>query len=279
MNLDCGVSGTTRLIVAIGDPVAQVKAPEVFNRYCAERGLDVCCIPMHVAPAGLAAAMESFRALHNLIGLSVTIPHKGTVVPHIDRLSERAKRLRVVNAVRREPDGSFVGDIFDGEGFAAGLRHQGIAVTGANVLLVGAGGAGTAIAFALFDAGIGHLTLRDLDPGRAAALAARLVEHWPGRATAGDSDPRRFDIAVNASPCGLRPDDEPPFDPAELRPDAVVADIIMEPAVTKLVTAAKGHGCRIHPGRHMFDHQVRLYADFLRLESERRIGPAHDRQP
>ncbi len=261
------ISGATRLIVAMGDPVAQVRFPEVFTRYCAERGIDAVSIPMHIPAAGLADAMRGFRVLKNLIGLSVTIPHKGPIVSYLDRVSERARRVGVVNAVRREPDGVLVGDIFDGEGFVAGLKHRQINLREATVWLVGAGGAGTAIAFALFDAGIGHLTIRDVAEDRAAALARRLAEYWPGRVATGAPNPTKVDIAINATPAGLRPEDPLSFDPAALRADAVVADIIMRPALTKLLAAAEKLGRRTHPGHHMLDHQVAIYAEFLRLNA------------
>ena len=260
------VNGATRLIVAIGDPVAQVRFPDVFTRYCAERGQNVVSIPMHISAAGLAAAVRGFRAMQNLIGLSVTIPHKGPIAQYLDRLSERAQRVGVVNAVRRDPDGTLIGDIFDGEGFVGGLKHRGIGLNDASVWLVGAGGAGTAIAFALFDAGIGHLTIRDMADDRATALAQRLAEYWPGRVATGTPDRSKLGLAINATPAGLRPDDALSFDPAMLSPDTVVADIIMKPPMTKLLTAAEKLGRRIHPGHHMLDHQVKLYADFLNLD-------------
>src|SRR5258708_4135738 len=259
------VSGATRLIVAMGDPVAQVRFPEVFTRLCGERGIDAACIPMHITPAGLADAMRGFRAMQNLIGLSVTIPHRGPITSYLDELSDRARRVGVVNAVRREPDGRLVGDLFDGLGFVGGLRRAGIEVAGAKVWQLGAGGAGTAVAFALLEAGAGALTVRDLDDHRAAALVAPLNALWPGKAAVGDADPGSIDIAINVTPTGLRAEDPLPFDPAGLRRETVVADVIMKPATTKLLTAAEARGCRIHRGHHMLDHQVELYADFLGL--------------
>src|SRR5258708_13746748 len=99
------VSGATRLIVAMGDPVAQVRFPEVFTRLCGERGIDAACIPMHITPAGLADAMRGFRAMQNLIGLSVTIPHKGPITSYLDELSDRPRRPGGVNPCPRHRDG------------------------------------------------------------------------------------------------------------------------------------------------------------------------------
>jgi shikimate dehydrogenase len=261
------VSGMTRLIVAMGDPVAQVRFPEVFNRLCAERGIDATSVPVHISAAGLEAAMHGFRTMQNLIGLSVTIPHKGAITRYLDALSERARRVGVVNAVRREPDGRLIGDIFDGLGFVRGLQQQGVKIRDANVWQIGAGGAGTAIAFALLDAGVGRLVVDDIDRSRAAALAARLNEFWPDRARASKPEPEAVDIAVNVTPMGLRSTDPLPFDPAQLRRQTVVADVIMKPATTPLLEAAERHGCRIHRGHHMLDQQVELYADFLGLKA------------
>ena len=261
------VSGATRLIVAIGDPVAQVRFPEVFTKLCQERGIDAACIPMHIPAAGLADAMRGFRAMQNLIGLSVTIPHKGPIAQHLDELSDRARKVGVVNAVRREPDGRLVGDIFDGLGFVGGLAGRGIDVQEARVWQLGAGGAGTAIAFALLDAGAASLTIRDLAAGRTQALTARLNRFWPGKAAIGDADPKAIDLAINATPAGLKPADPLPFEPVLLRPQTTVADIIMKPATTRLLAAAEARGLRIHRGHHMLDRQVELYADFLGLSA------------
>jgi shikimate dehydrogenase len=259
------ITGTTRLIVAMGDPVAQVRFPEVFTKLCAERGIDATCVPMHISAADLESAMRGFRAMQNLIGLSVTIPHKGPIARYLDELSERARRVGVVNAVRREPDGRLIGDIFDGAGFVGGLKHQGIDVRDANVWQVGAGGAGTAVSFALLDAGAARVTIRDIDERRAGALVARLNKFWPGKAATGMPSPDAIDIAVNVTPMGLRDADPLSFDPARLRTSTIVADVIMKPPTTRLLQAAEAHGCRIHRGHHMLDHQVELYADFLGL--------------
>jgi shikimate dehydrogenase len=259
------VTGRTRFMVAMGDPVAQVRFPEVFNALCAERGIDAVCIPMHISAAGLADAMRGFRAQQNLIGLSVTIPHKGPMTQYLDSMSERARRVGVVNAVRREPDGRMIGDIFDGAGFVGGLAGQGIKVEGMRVWQVGAGGAGTAVAFALLDAGAAHVTIHDLAGDRAAALVTRLNQFWPGKAATGTPDAAAVDLAVNVTPMGLQPQDPLSFDPARLRTSTIVADVIMKPATTKLLEAAERHGCRIHRGHHMLDHQVDLYAEFFGL--------------
>ena len=259
-------------MVAMGDPVAQVRFPEIFNQLCAERGIDAVCVPMRISAARLADAMRGFRAQENLIGLSVTIPHKGPIAQYLDAMSDHARKVGVVNAVRREADGRLVGDIFDGAGFVGGLAGQGIDIAGLEVWQVGAGGAGTAVAFALLEAGAARVTIHDIAAERAAALAARLNRFWPGKATVGTADPERIDLAINVTPMGLRPEDPLSFDPARLRTSTIIADVIMKPATTRLLEAAERHGCRIHRGHHMFDHQVDLYTEFFGLTPSPRVA-------
>jgi len=262
-----GITGATLLVGAIGDPVAQVRAPAVFNRMFAELDVDAACIPMHVTPAHLEAAIQGVRAFPNFVGLSVTIPHKAAIIPFLDEMSPRVRRLGVCNAVRREPDGRLVGDIFDGEGFAGGLAAQGIAVKGMRAWLVGAGGAGTAIAFAMLDHGLAHLTLTDVAVAKAEALAQRLKRHFPGQVAIATTLPDGVDLAINATPLGMKSDDPLSFDPRCLPARVIVADIIMEPPTTPLLLEAEASGHRIHHGRHMLDHQVGLYAEFLGFRS------------
>ena len=259
------ITGSTLLVAGIGDPVAQMRAPAVFNRMFEALNADAVCIPMHVPPATLATTMALVRALPNLIGLSVTIPHKASVIPYLDEISPRARQQGVCNAVRREKDGRLVGDIFDGEGFVGGLAAQGHTVKGARAWLVGAGGAGTAISFSLLEHGLAQLTLFDVDRAKAEALAAKLSRHFPGRVMVGADDAPEF--AINATPLGMKPDDPLPFDPRRLPKTTVIAEVIMKPPVTRLLATAEANGQTIHHGRHMLDHQVELYAEFLGFRS------------
>nr|WP_235948895.1 hypothetical protein [Candidatus Frankia alpina] len=139
---------------------------------------------------------------------------------------------------------------------------------GARVALMGAGGAGSAIAVALLDAGCGPLSIYDPDRGKCAGLLARLDEHRPGRAVA-TPEPALSDadLAVNATPLGLRPGDPLPFRPDSLPAGCVVADIIMKPPRTRLLDAASALGLPAHPGIHMLTHQLDLYRSFFQLSS------------
>ncbi|MFE2727626.1 shikimate dehydrogenase family protein [Kitasatospora sp. NPDC059327] len=260
------ISGTTRLFAVLGDPVSQVRAPALLNPYFAEHGIDAVLVPVH-APAGrLAEVVTGLQRAANLDGLLITVPHKIEVRRFADRVSRTVELTGSANALRREPDGTWFAENFDGTGFVRGLRRRGHEPRGRRVALIGAGGAGSAVAAALLEAEVARLSVCDLDRSRREGLVTRLAAHWPGRVTADERpDLAAADLAVNATALGLRPGDPLPFDPAGLPPGALVADIVMKPRETGLLTAAAALGLPVHHGNHMLDQQLALYADFFGL--------------
>ncbi|MFF5258021.1 shikimate dehydrogenase family protein [Actinomadura viridis] len=279
------ITGTTRLLVVLGDPVTQVRAPSLVNPLLARLGVDAVLVPVHAPAARLGTIVRGLRAMGNLDGMLVTVPHKIAVCAYADELSPAARLAGCVNALRREPDGRWRGDNFDGAGFVRGLTAAGHDPSGRRVLLVGAGGAGRAVAVALLEAGAARLTVRDVDAGRCAELVDRLRAVWPDRIEAAldgerpagkrpdgvhvDGGQVDADIAVNATPLGMRPDDPLPLRPGSLRPGTVVADIIMRPRRTPLLAAAEAAGHPVHHGGHMLDHQLDLYRRFFRLDERK----------
>lgn len=261
------ITGTTRLYAVIGDPVAQVRAPELLNALFAAEGIDAVLVPVHVGPAALATVLPGLQAIENLRGILVTVPHKISVLAFADTVNPAAGAAGSANALRRESDGTWTADNFDGAGFVRGLRAAGHEIAHARVAVVGAGGAGAAIAAAVLAGGAAHVGVTDLDLARAAGLAAHLGARWPGRAAAG-VDLARVDLAVNATPLGLRADDPLPFDPQCLPAQAVVADIIMRPKQTLLLRTAATAGYRTHYGHHMLDTQIDLYREFFALAGQ-----------
>ncbi len=263
------ITGHTRLFAIVADPVGHVRTPQVFNARFAARATDAVMVPVHVDAAGLPAAFDAFRAMKNLGGIIVTVPHKTGAVALCDAVGETGRAVGAVNTIRREPDGRLVGDMFDGEGFVAGLRAQGVEPAGRDVCLLGAGGAANAIAFSLARAGAARITIANRTARKAEDLAARLRGRFPGLAAAaipgapGATDPAGHDLVVNATSLGLRAEDPLPLDAARLEPAMTVAEIIMKPERTPLLLAAERRGCRVHLGRHMLDCQVELMARFM----------------
>lgn len=258
------ITGTTRLYAIIGDPVAPLRSPALFNAAFAAQGRDAAFIALQIGAGELAAAWPGLCAMRNLDGLVITMPHKEAVLPLLARLGPVATLTGTVNTIRRGADGAFEGEMFDGEGFRDGLERAGHAVRGARILQVGCGAAGRAIACALARAGAAELTLHDATPGRAEAVAALLTRNFPAtRAVPGGADPRGYTIVVNATPMGLRAEDPLPLDATLLHAAQVVADVIPNPEVTPLIAAARALGCATTTGRDMHEGQARLAAEYL----------------
>ena len=115
------ITGTTRVFLILGDPVAQVRAPEVFNHLFERHGIDAVLVPANVAPADFARFVPSALKARNVDGLWLAIPHKTAMVNLLDRCDRLGRTAGAVNAARRNPDGSLEGALFDGVGFVKAL--------------------------------------------------------------------------------------------------------------------------------------------------------------
>ncbi|MCW5656091.1 MAG: shikimate dehydrogenase [Burkholderiaceae bacterium] len=258
------ITGTTRVFLILGDPVEQVRAPEVFNHVFRRHGIDAVLVPAQVAAADLPGFVRHVFKARNIDGLWLAIPHKAPMVDLLDECDRAGRIAGAVNAVRRGPDGRIEGALFDGAGFVKALDHLGIAARGRNALVVGVGGGGVAVAAALAERGVRRLDLFDTAPGRAAAVAQRLrVEFGTDARARDDADPVGFDLVVNASPRGLKPDDPPPVDAARLHAGAAVVDIVMKNQPTALLRACHARGITAFPGFEMLVQQVPEYLSFF----------------
>ena len=186
-------------------------------------------------------------------GLNVTYPHKIEVLEYLHELSDAARAVGAVNTVVFR-DGRRRGHNTDMWGFAESFRRGMQGAARERVLLVGAGGAGVAVAHALIDFGVGRLLVADTDAARARALVERLAHTHPGRveiaqAEAALSGP--LDGVVNATPVGMAKSPGKPFDTALLHPGLWVGDIVYFPLETELLASARARGCRVLPGSGM----------------------------
>lgn len=260
------ITGTTRLMAMIGDPIAQAKTPSAINPLFAALGQEVNCVPMRVSAADLPQFWAGLKSCQNLIGMGVTLPHKQAAAELCDRLDPLAAALGVANVVRREADGALCGYQFDGRGFLRGLLGQGHQVKGREVTMLGAGGAAVAIAHALAEAGAAKITILNRTLSKATALAD-LVNGLIGKEichSAAELPPlASTGIVVNATSLGLHPNDPLPMDAALLAPGMLVAEVIASPEITPLLAAAQGRGADIHSGLHMIHGQVGLIAEHL----------------
>ena len=264
-------TGKADVFVMLAHPVGHAKSPGMFNEIFEERGLDSLMVPLSCKPEDFETFWAGLTAAENVRGVIISVPYKQAVFEKCANGHDRATRVRSANSVRRNPDGTWYADNFDGVGFIDGLKAGGHQIAGKRVLQVGAGGAGASLAYCLAEAGVAQIRLFDVDEARAATLAGLVAAKFPDcRIEVGPADPTGMDMAINATPMGLKPTDPLPMDVAGLTPDMTVVDIIMEPAETPLLAEAKRIGCRIQPGRPMMDFQVEAMADFFDIDRKDR---------
>lgn len=259
------VTGTTRFFGTIAHPADHVRAPMVFNPIFAERGLDHVMVPIDAPPGSLVEIVAALRAIPNFGGMAVTIPHKMEIAALCDTLGLAARLTGAVNAVRFDADGSMHGDNFDGQGFVAGLHHQGHDPAGKDVLIMGAGGAARAIALALCEAGVGRLRISNRTSQKADEIVTALKEigQHSQAETAVDHDGAGVDMIVNTTSLGLHDGDRLPIALDAVDPETLIADIIMVPERTAWLADAEARGLATHYGRHMLDCQIELIGNFI----------------
>lgn len=283
------IGGETRVAGVIGHPVRHSLSPVIHNAGFAALGLDWVYAAFEVAPGDGAGAVAGMRAL-GLGGLSVTMPHKGAVAAAVDVRTGVAEALGAVNCVFWDGE-RLVGDNTDGAGFLDSLRlDEGVDPAGSDCVVVGAGGAGRAVAWALGQAGAARVTVVNRSPepaARAAALAG------PAGRVGGSGDVSTADLVVNATPLGMGrpPEGQPPPLPVPsgaLRGEQVVVDLIYDPPTTPLLVQAGACGARtinglgmlVHQAAHAFRHwtgqepPVGVMAEAVSAELARRAGEA-----
>jgi len=262
------ISGHSRVYGILADPVHHVQTPQRLNALMRARGHDGVMVPIHVGADDLATVVAGLKRMQSFGGFVATVPHKTAIVALCDEVSRQAGLVGAVNCVRRDPDGRLVGEILDGLGFVAGLRREGFEPAGCRVLLLGAGGAANAIAFALAEAGVASLAIANRTRAKSEDLARRLAQAFPALPVElDDADPAAHDLVVNGTSLGLAEGDPLPVDVSRLSERQVVAEIIMQPRVTALLGAAQARGCRVHYGLPMLECQLEMMADFMGMRS------------
>jgi len=256
-------TGATRLHVIVGDPIAQVRSPAGVSAAFAARGHDAILVPVQVAPVDLADFLSVATRLKNLDGIVVTIPHKFACYQACASATARAHFLKTVNLMRRRPDGAWHGDMVDGLGFVGAARAKGIDPRGMRALLVGAGGAGSAIALELVEAGVSELAIHDSLTERRDALIDRLNGLRKAPVRAGTRDPQGFDFVANATPAGMKDGDPLPVDVARLAPSAYCGCVITKPEVSPFIAAAQKLGRVTGTGTDMYQQHQSIMVDFL----------------
>lgn len=262
------ISGKTTLIAHIGYPTETFKAPMIYNPWFDQQGIDAVVVPMGVKAEDYAVSLPQIMRFSNLRGALVTMPHKISTLSLVDEVTPTARIAGACNAILKRPDGSLLGDMFDGAGFVRGVERKGRPFKGTRVLVSGSGGVGSAIAASIAAAGAAELMLFDTNPASAEALAGRLRAHYPQLVVhTGSKDPAGFDVVVNATPLGMKEGDPLPFDVERIAPTTFVGEVVMKSECTPLLQAAKARGCAVQVGTDMLFEQIPAYLEFFELPS------------
>ena len=258
------INGKTRLYGIVGDPIAQVRSPEMVTHELQRRGLNAILVPLHVARADFSRVIPHLMQLLNLDGLVMTIPFKAQALSLAHSLGLQAQAVGALNALARRKDGTWAGDMFDGMGCVQAFARRGLALRGKSVLLIGLGGAGGAIAAAVASEQPLRMHIWDLNPDRcrqSAELIARLSPDT--QVHVGPPHLDGVDVLMNASPVGMLDDARLPLVADALAPELVVFDTIVYPEQTPLLQLAHRSGCRVVTGREMMQGQIARIVDFF----------------
>jgi len=255
------ISTDTRIVGIFGDPANGSLSPAMHNAAFAHLGLDWAYLPFNIDAEHLPAAVKAIR-IFSWRGVNVTMPHKAAVIPHLDKIDERAARINSVNTIVND-GGCLTGHSTDGEGFLRALLDNDTDVNGANVRLIGTGGAARAVADAIAKAGASSITVfgRNETAGLKVcaisnAAAGKHICEFKRISDRSNKDTPDADIFVNATPLGKQElDDDLTFLVNELKPTAVAVDLSTVPPLSAFLVAAQLRGCKTANGLGMLVHQ------------------------
>jgi shikimate dehydrogenase len=258
------ISGTTRIIAHLGYPTETFKSPLIYNPYFEKHGIDAVVVPMGCRAEDFPQFLRLVFRLSNIHGALITMPHKVTTMDLLHELSTRAQVAGACNAIRLDEHRRLIGDMFDGEGFVRGVLRKGRRVADTNVLVVGSGGVGSAIAASLAAAAVRRIAVFDANTEAMHGLMARIRQYYPGvEVAAGSRDPQGFDIVVNATPLGMKSDDPLPIDVSQLSSSTFVGEVVMKQEITPFLEVARARGCDFQVGTDMLFEQIPAYLEFF----------------
>ncbi|MBY5034792.1 quinate/shikimate dehydrogenase [Streptococcus gallolyticus] len=249
------LSGHTLMLALIATPIRHSLSPKMYNETYAKLGLDLAYLAFEVGQEELPATIKAIRAL-GIVGGNVSMPNKQAIVPYMDELSPAAKMIGAVNTFVNQ-DGHLVGHNTDGVGAVRSLEAEGVDVKDQVITLAGIGGAGTAIAVQLGLEGAKEVrifNIKDKAFEAAAGIIDTINKETSTKVTLEDlADTENFyksigesSIYIDATGIGMKPFEDMKLinDPAVIRPDLVILDVVYSPAETQLLKFARENGCQ-----------------------------------
>ena len=251
------INGHTRLYALIGSPVGHSGSPAMYNYSFEKLGIDAAYLAFDTPLEKTEETVNALRTL-NVGGFNITMPNKTAVAQLVDRLSPAAEMVGACNTVVVEEDGTMTGHITDGTGFIRNLKEHGVEVKGKKIVLLGTGGAATAIAVQAALDGVEELVIfnqKDEFYANGEKTVEKIRKAVPsiGKVSIDDLNDTELlgkvlaesDILINATRAGMSPLQDVIPVPAEfLHKDLAVADVVYNPRETLLVQKAKEIGCR-----------------------------------
>ncbi len=258
------IDATTQLCAVIGNPVEHSLSPAIHN--AAFEALELNYVYVAFRVEDIAGAVAGLRAFGNFRGLSVTIPHKVSIMQHLDTIDEGARNIGSVNTVVKE-DGVLRGTSTDGPGALKALNDYGVEIAGRQVLVLGSGGAARAVTFALaMSERPPEITILGVIPDELEKLVRDLKDKTPACVSGGNLNDKSLrqavggaDVVIHCTPVGMHPKTEDTLIPKKLlRREQAVFDIVYTPRKTRLLKEAEAVGCLTIPGMEMFVNQAVL---------------------
>ena len=258
------VNGKTRVYAIVGDPIEQVRSPEMVTWEMQKRDHNAVLIPMHIARDEFDTVMPHIMRMRNLDGLIFTIPFKAQAIALAKTLGPQASQIGAINALKKHSNGAWSGEIFDGIGCVEAFKKRGITLQDKRLQLIGLGGAGSAICVALAYEKPKLLRLFDINAQTTERMAKMVNTISPQTVVeVGLPLAEGIDILLNASPVGMLNDARLPIAVQQFKKELIVFDAIVMPENTPLLSLAQDCGCQVVRGREMMLGQISKIVDYF----------------
>ncbi len=266
-NIKNTISGKTGIIAHIGYPTTTFTAPMILNPCFETLKAQLVVIPMACKAEDLSRLMNGLLRLENFVGALITMPHKQKILQYLKFKSHLVDLSSSCNILKLNKSREVVGEMYDSKGLLNVMYERGVNLQGASILLIGAGGVGSAIAFSLGRTGVNKLTIKDLDYLKSAQLCKKikkffpkiLVNIWDGKET-------DLDIIINASPAGMKAAKELPIAINQIKSAEVVADFVLTSSESSLINIARKNGSKVISGNDILMAQIPEILNFFGLK-------------
>lgn len=259
------ITGSTKIIALIGDPISKAKTPEMLNQLLHEHDLlgNYVVVGLHVEKENLEKTIQGLKCIENFIGAVITMPFKSLIVPLLNSIEENVALLQVSNVIIKKEPNILHGYNFDGLGFVNGLFKQGYIVKDKICLLLGAGGAASSIAFQLLQEECQKLIILNRTEEKAQNLRNKLLKKFPyANISIDTTNLLSIDILINATSIGMSANDSLPVDRVHILNAKLVADCIVTQEKTALLEFAEQY-TQIHLGKYMLEGQLSQILDLF----------------